>query len=372
MYISREISSPKASVPPASSSLQLIQMLQPRQDDLLARLLDLAGQEDLVEDGVDLVEVEDEVEFADIAEEGVEDLDEEVDGLEVGQLVVVGVDAGAEEEPRVPPVDNLVVAELDEVGLVLLVARRHEPVYLALELDLLVVARGEGVSDGGSSREEEGRGRWVASYCRFWMRMKESIAGAFGVGVRRTGRCGAGLRIGDRGRFEDGAPDGPMDVEIKVETYSVADGASWLGGYCGGFPGPLETNCSWDMDWKTQNFAAVGSPSAAAAKAEAIAAAAESAALRISAAIAAKAEAKAAIAIAAAESPITAPQSSQDAPLPLEDNLDDLLTNKEDTPASDKEELIKRLLKRYKKLNSAAACYAAKAKYDTILAIAAI
>lgn len=137
-------------------------MLQSRQHDLLARLLDLAGQEDLVEDGVDLVEVEDQVQLADVAEEGVEDLDEEVDGLEEGELVVVGVDAGAEEEARVPPVDDLVVAELDEVGLVLLVAGRYEAVdlvvgkecqilkesapprpgvgYLALELDLLVVA----------------------------------------------------------------------------------------------------------------------------------------------------------------------------------------------------------------------------------------
>lgn len=53
-----------------------------------------------------------------------------MDGLEVGELVVVGVDAGAEEEPRVPPVDDLVVAEFDEVALVLLVARRYEAVDL--------------------------------------------------------------------------------------------------------------------------------------------------------------------------------------------------------------------------------------------------
>lgn len=105
-------------------------MLQPSKHDLLACLLDLAGEEDLVEDGVDLVEVEDEVELADVAEEGVEHLNEEVDGLEVRQLVVVGVDARAEEEPRVPPVDDLVVAELDEVGLVFLVARRDEAVDL--------------------------------------------------------------------------------------------------------------------------------------------------------------------------------------------------------------------------------------------------
>jgi hypothetical protein len=53
-----------------------------------------------------------------------------VDRLEVGELVVVGVDARAEEEPRVAPVDELVVAELDEVGLVLLVAGGYEAVDL--------------------------------------------------------------------------------------------------------------------------------------------------------------------------------------------------------------------------------------------------
>jgi hypothetical protein len=83
-----------------------------------------------------------------------------VDGLEVGELVVVGVDARAEEEPRVPPVDDLVVAELDEVGLVLLVARRYQAVDLVI-LDSLVNycshghwKRRKGRRRGG---EEEGR-----------------------------------------------------------------------------------------------------------------------------------------------------------------------------------------------------------------------
>lgn len=147
-------------------------MLQPRQDNLLTRLLDLPGKEDLVEDGIDLVEVEDEVELADVAEEGVENLDEEVDGLEVGELVVVCVDAGAEEEAGVAAVDDLVVAELDEVGLVLLVAGGDEAVHLALELDLLVVAEG-GVplgeaglalsvldEDEGEHGDESVRGVW--------------------------------------------------------------------------------------------------------------------------------------------------------------------------------------------------------------------
>lgn len=50
--------------------------------------------------------------------------------LEVRELVVVRVDADAEEEARVPAVDDFQVAELDEVGLVLLVARGDEPVDL--------------------------------------------------------------------------------------------------------------------------------------------------------------------------------------------------------------------------------------------------
>jgi len=129
--------------------LQLIQVLQPRQHDLLARLLDLAGEEHLVEDRVHLVEVEDEVQLAHVPEEGVEHLDEEVDRLEVRELVVVGVDARAEEEPRVPPVDDLVVAELDEVGLVLLVPGRDEAVDLGGE----PLAWGRGGEGRGEKKE---------------------------------------------------------------------------------------------------------------------------------------------------------------------------------------------------------------------------
>ncbi len=66
--------------------------------------------------------------------------------LEVRQLVVVGVDAHAEEQARVPPVHDLVVAELGEVGLVFLVAGCDEAVDLC----------GNGISEMGG---EEGGGR---------------------------------------------------------------------------------------------------------------------------------------------------------------------------------------------------------------------
>ena len=60
----------------------------------------------------DLVEIEDDVELADVAEELVEELHEEVDGLEVRQLVVRHVHAHGEVQPRVAPVDELVALVL--------------------------------------------------------------------------------------------------------------------------------------------------------------------------------------------------------------------------------------------------------------------
>jgi hypothetical protein len=106
-------------------------MRQPRQHNLLVRLLNLACQEHFVQYRIDLVKVEDEIELAHIAEESIQHLDEKVYRLEVRQLVIVGVDACAEEEACVPPVHNLGhVAEFDKVGLVFLVAWGDEAVDL--------------------------------------------------------------------------------------------------------------------------------------------------------------------------------------------------------------------------------------------------
>lgn len=138
---------PPPGIPPL---LQLIQMFQPRQHDLLARLLNLPRQKNLVQDRVHLVEIKDQVQLAHVAEEGVEHLDEEVDRLEERELVVVGVDARAKEEPGVPPVDHLVVAELDEVGLVFLVPRGDEAVDLRREGRGGLAGDGMGRGDGGT------------------------------------------------------------------------------------------------------------------------------------------------------------------------------------------------------------------------------
>jgi hypothetical protein len=125
-------------------------MFQPREHNLLARLFDLARQKHLVEDGINLVEVEDKVKLADVSEKGIEDLDKEVNGLEERQLVIVCVDASAKEETGVAAVDDLVVAELDKVGLVFLITGRNEAVDFALELDLLLVTE-RGVPFGETS-----------------------------------------------------------------------------------------------------------------------------------------------------------------------------------------------------------------------------
>lgn len=118
-------------------------MLQSRQHNLLTRLLYLTSKKHLVKNSVHLVEIKHQVELAHIPEELVQHLNEEMYGFQVGQLVVGGVHAGAEEEAGVAAVDDLAAApELDEVGLVFLVPGRDEAVDFAFEFDLLVVGVG--------------------------------------------------------------------------------------------------------------------------------------------------------------------------------------------------------------------------------------
>jgi hypothetical protein len=144
-----------------SDLLKLVEMLQPRENDLLGGLLDLAGQEDFVEDGIDLshsslaigertfsltqhriylIEIEDQIQFTHIPKELIQHLDEEMYRLQICQLIVVLIYTRTEEQTRIATVDDLeVVTELDEVGLVFLVARGDEAVDLAFQLLLFVV-----------------------------------------------------------------------------------------------------------------------------------------------------------------------------------------------------------------------------------------
>ncbi len=59
-----------------------------------------------------LVEVEDEVQLAHVAEVVVEDLHKQVDCFQAGQLIVGGINAHGEEQARIAPVHDLVGPEL--------------------------------------------------------------------------------------------------------------------------------------------------------------------------------------------------------------------------------------------------------------------
>lgn len=144
-----------------SDLLKLVEMLQARENDLLRRLLYLAGEKHFVEDGINLphsslalggqrisliqhgiylVEIKHQIQLTHIPKELIQHLDEEMYRLQIRQLVIVLVHARTEKQAGVATVDDLeVVAELDEVGLVLLVARGDEAVDLAFQLLLFVV-----------------------------------------------------------------------------------------------------------------------------------------------------------------------------------------------------------------------------------------
>jgi hypothetical protein len=118
-----------------------------------------------------LVEVEDQIQLAHIAEEGIEHLHKEMYSLQICQFVVVRVDACTEEQPGVSPIYYFGhVPELDEVRLVFLIAGRNEAVDLTTLVMIQMVtlevlwmacemsmgfrqpARGMGGSEWGESR----------------------------------------------------------------------------------------------------------------------------------------------------------------------------------------------------------------------------
>jgi hypothetical protein len=74
---------------------------------LLAALLQFASNQELIEDEVGLLEIEDDVQLADVAVVLVHLLDIAVDNLEGEQLVVGRVAAGDEEEGGVSAVHDL-------------------------------------------------------------------------------------------------------------------------------------------------------------------------------------------------------------------------------------------------------------------------
>jgi hypothetical protein len=78
-----------------------------------------------------LVEVEDQIQLTHIAKEGIQHLHEEMDGFKIGQLIVICVYTGTEEQSCIAAIDNLGgIPELHKVGLMLLVSWSDESVNL--------------------------------------------------------------------------------------------------------------------------------------------------------------------------------------------------------------------------------------------------
>jgi hypothetical protein len=65
-----------------------------------------------------------------------------MNGFEIGEFVVVCVDADAKEEACVAAIDDFMLAKLDKVGLVFLIAGRNEAVDFAFEFYFFFVAEG--------------------------------------------------------------------------------------------------------------------------------------------------------------------------------------------------------------------------------------
>lgn len=70
-----------------------------------------------------LIKVKHQIQLTNIPKETIQHLDEEVYSLQIRQLVIICIDTCTEKQACVAAVYDLVVAELDEVRLVFLVAR---------------------------------------------------------------------------------------------------------------------------------------------------------------------------------------------------------------------------------------------------------
>ena len=89
------------------------------------------------------IEIKHQIQLTNIPKELIQYLHKEMYRLQIRQLIIMLIHARTEEQTRVPPIHDLeILPELDEVGLVFLVARGHEAVDLAFKFLLFVVVVG--------------------------------------------------------------------------------------------------------------------------------------------------------------------------------------------------------------------------------------
>lgn len=113
-------------------------MVKSSKHNVLAGLFNLACQKHFIQDSIHLsrlesishplstcttypttylVEIKDQIQFADITKECIQHFDEKVDCFEISQLVVIGVNTYAKEQSSITTIHDLVVAILSNIHL---------------------------------------------------------------------------------------------------------------------------------------------------------------------------------------------------------------------------------------------------------------
>lgn len=72
-----------------------------------------------------LVEIKYQIQLAHISEEAIQHLNEEMYSLQICQFIIIRIYTCAKKQACISSVNNLIIPKLDEIRLVLLVARSH-------------------------------------------------------------------------------------------------------------------------------------------------------------------------------------------------------------------------------------------------------
>lgn len=117
--------------------LKLIYLRDVVNYDLLTSLLNLTSKEHFITNKINLVEIKDQIEFANSLKVCVEGFNKQMYCLQHCQLIIIKVTADSEIKPCITSVNNLVRAELNEVCL-LCITTYNQAVDLLLKLVALI------------------------------------------------------------------------------------------------------------------------------------------------------------------------------------------------------------------------------------------
>ena len=116
--------------------LQLFQKLDTVQDFPFRRFLHFPRQHEFVENTVNLVEVEDNIQLANVGKVGIQEFYKQVDGFQVGEFVLLNVHGDGKEQTRISSIYEFVAIVFDKVC-VFFVAGCHQSVNLGFNAGLL-------------------------------------------------------------------------------------------------------------------------------------------------------------------------------------------------------------------------------------------